>query len=253
MHTSRPPSRFISVCRRYVLLLEVLIAMVLTMILLSVLLAFYIQINKINAAQEIEQEHTFGKLFLSTRLASILPKIVPANTTEKDFIFFSTYHNDGQTKGGTPSLFFTFDNAVKLDPGFSNHVLGRLYLTPDGQLSLALWPSPIRWNDAEMPPIKNEVLFEGVEDLSFEFYHPPSRQRKIILANHTPTFKDSNLMQIETLGEWKTEWQQEYGDLPALIRIKLTLTAKAKSKFGNSEKLFLTYPLPNSYEIIVYE
>ncbi|MBA3603376.1 MAG: hypothetical protein H0W50_07000 [Parachlamydiaceae bacterium] len=250
MKTLKPITSIISVCRRYVLLLEVLIAMVLTMVLLSVLLSFYLQINKVNAAQELEQEHSFGKLFLSTRLASIIPRVVPVNNPDKDYIFFSTLNNDSETKPGTPSLFFTFDNGVKLDPDFSNHVLGRLYLS-NGKLSLAIWPSTTRWSETEVPPIKNEVLFDGVEDLSFMFYLPPSRQRKIVLANRKTVFTETNLMKIETMGEWKTEWQQEYGDLPALVRI--ILAVKSKSKPGTLEPIVLTYPLPNSFEVIVYE
>lgn len=237
--------------RRYVLLLEVLIAMLLTMILLSVLLSFYIQINKLNAAQEVEQEHSFKKLFLASRLASIVPKAVPPNHPDKDFLFFSTLGNDNQTKGGTPALFFTFDNGIKLDNPFSNHALGKIYLNQEGQLSLAMWPSPIRWTDAEIPPIKREILFTEVEDLSFDFYLPPSRQRKVVLARGKKVFKETPLMKMETLGEWKTEWQQEYGDLPALVKIKMKI--KSHKKPGTTEDLVLTYPLPNSFQVIVYE
>ncbi len=238
---------YIPIQRRFVLLLEVIIAMLLTMILLSVLLSFYVQIGKINAAQEIEQERSFRKLYLSTRLSTILPRVVPVNNADKDFMFFTTMNNDSQTKGGTPALFFTFDNGVKLNPDFSNHVLAKLYLNQKKQLCLGIWPSPSRWTDAAIPPMKREVLFENVEDLSFSFYLPPSKPRAVVLSRRNPVFKETNLMKVESMGEWKSEWQQEYGDLPALLRVTLTMSTHS------DDSIILTFPLPSSFEVIVYE
>lgn len=233
--------------KRYFLLLEVLIALALTMILLSTLMAFYLEVNRINIALEKEQESSFQNLLLSTRLAAILPKAISPSHKNGDY-FFYTSPGDSLSKGGSQTLTFGFDNGVNLDPDFSNHVVAKLYLNGSKQLCLAMWPSPHRWNDFEIPPMKQEILYSGVEDLAFEFYIPPYRDRKTILANNKimGKLKNYEFLKLDPLGEWKTEWQQEYEELPVLVKIQLRLS-------GKEAPLTLTYPLPQSRLIIVYE
>lgn len=240
--------------RRHFILLEVLIAMALTMILISILLIFYMQVNKFNSELEKKQDYSFKKLYLSTRLASVLPKAIAQNDPDKDFFFFTTTANDSSTKSGTTALMFAFNNGVKLDSAFANHVLGRLYLSSEGQFCLAIWPSPTRWTDVTVPPIKKEVLFEHVENLTFEFYIPPSKNREIIWQNHKPaiTMKKTDLLKLSPIGEWKHEWQQEYEALPYMVRVTLTVGPKGTSS-GKQETFTFTYPLPNSPFMIMYE
>lgn len=235
--------------RRYFLLLEVLIALGLTMILLSTLMGFYLEISRINSALEKEQDASFRKLYLSSRLAAILPKAISASDKDKDFFFYSGMANDRFSKSGSQTLTFGFDNGIKLDPAFSYHVLGRIYVTEAKQLCLAVWPSPARWNDLTIPPIKQEVLFVGVENLSFEFYVPPYRDRKAILSNNKfkGTYKQNEFLKLDPMGEWKTEWQQEYDELPVLVKIILEMSGP------KAEPLTFIYPLPQSRLIIVYE
>lgn len=224
------------------LLLEVLIAMALSMILLSTLMAFYFEINRINLALEKEQNASFQNLLLSTRLAEVLPRTISG----KDLLFYTS--NVGVLGSGSSALTFLFDNDIKLDPNFSNNVVGRLYVNDSHQLCLAIWPSFTRWNDFEIPPVKQEILLSGVNHLSFEFYVPPHKNRKSILVNNKEiaAYKDNEFLKLNPLGEWKTEWQQEYQELPAIIKLKLNL-------IGNKEPIILMYPLPKSHLIIVYE
>lgn len=240
--------------RRHFILLEVLIAMALTMILISILLIFYMQVNKFNSELEKKQDYSFKKLYLSTRLASILPRAIAHNDTDKDFFFFTTAANDSSTKSGTSALMFAFNNGVKLDPAFANHVLGRLYLDSEGKFCLAIWPSPARWTDVATPPIKKEILFEQVENLTFEFYLPPSKNRNTIWQKHTPviTIRSMDLTKLSPTGEWKQEWQQEYEALPYLVRITLTIGPRGTPS-GKQEKFTFIYPLPSSPFMIMYE
>lgn len=243
--------------RRPFLLFEVLIAMSLVMVLLSALMGFYIEINRLNAATEKEQEIVFKKLLLSTRLASILPQAIgspKANLTKKDvssqggdFFFYSSPANDSFTKGGTQTLTLTFDNGINLNPSFSYHVLGRLYVDTENRFCLALWPSPTWWDEMAVPPMKHEILFENVEDLRFEFYLPPIKDRKAILPNSTRgASKEDSLLILGPTGEWKDSWLQEYNELPSLIRVILTVK-------GVPTPLTFVFPLPQSRFIIVYE
>lgn len=249
----------INVRRLYFLLFEVLIAMSLIMILLSTLMGFYVEINHINHAMEKQQEISFKKLLLSTRLAAILPRALPApkvstgrsssaNESGSDFFFYSSLANDSFTKGGTQVLTLSFDNGINLDPAFSNRVLGRLYVNANDQFCLAMWPSPARWDDMSFPPIKHEVLFENVEDLRFEFYLPPARERKTILSNNTVrgSPKEDVILVLGAYGEWRENWLQDYNELPSLVKVILKLK-------NLNVSLTFVYPLPQSRYIIVYE
>lgn len=240
--------------RRHFILLEVLISMALTMILISILLIFYTNINQLNSALEKRQEYSFRKLYLSTRLASILPRALSQNDLGKDFFFFTSPASDSFTKSGTTALMFSFDNGVKLDPHFANHVLGRLYLDNEGKFNLAIWPSPARWTDVTIPPIKKEVLLEHVENVAFEFYLPPSKNREIVWQKHSPliTVKHMDLLKLSAIGEWKHEWQQEYEALPYLVRITITMNPIATPQ-GEPAQFTLIYPLPSSPFMIMYE
>lgn len=230
------------------LLVELLIAMGLTMVILSMMLMFYDQIDRANSALEKEQNRSFKKLYLSTRLAAVMPKAISASDPDGDFFFFTTTSNDSFAKPGTPSLLFAFDNGVKLDQQFSNHVIGRLYVNKNDQFCLAIWPSPVRWNSSAPTPMKNEVLYDNVEDLSFEFYAPPAKDRRLILANTKPKILQKEQLLLEIDGTWKEEWQQEYKDLPALVKIHLTINSPQEK-----EELLLAYPLPMSHLIILYD
>lgn len=234
--------------RRYVVLIEVIIAMTLTIALLTLLMGFYSQVERTNLAAEKVQNKSFQKLYLSTRLAEILPKTLAASDSKKDFIFYTPANWDGVSLSNAPSLLFSFDNGVRLASEFSDHVIGKLYVDKDGAFSLGMWPSFLRWNDVTSPPMKNEVLMENVEQLQIEFYVPPQRDRKIIWEKNKAGIKASEDLQLDNLGGWRTEWLQEYKELPVLIR----LTLKVKTAEG-PEEIVLVYPLPNSHLFIMYE
>ena len=129
--------------KRYATLLEVLIAMVLTIAVLMTLTFFYRQVMTIGVEIEKTKNQDFYLRYVESRLARILPKAVSPTSKEQDFVFFSL-GDEALTKPGSQSLIFTFDNGVNLDKKFSNHVLGRLYLDTHGRLMLAYWPSPAR-------------------------------------------------------------------------------------------------------------
>ncbi|MBA2728426.1 MAG: hypothetical protein H0U49_09680 [Parachlamydiaceae bacterium] len=236
------------ISRRYMLLVELLIAMSLTMVILSMMLVFYDQVDRANSALEKEQNHSFRMLYLSTRLAAVVPKAVSSNNPEKDFFFFSSTGIDSFAKPGTSSLVFAFDNGVKFDPIYSNHVIGRLYVNQQDQLCLATWPAPSRWKEGEIPPMKNEVLYDHIESLFFTFYIPPAKERQIILDNNRLKKPKNDDLPLEIAGDWKSEWSQEFKDLPALIKIFIGVnTSQGK------QEIVLAYPLPKSNQIILYD
>ena len=236
-----------TISRRPMLLVELLIAMSLTMVILSMMLVFYDQVDRANSALEKEQNSSFRKLYLSTRLAAAIPKTISFNDQDKDFFFFTSSGIDSFAKSGTSSLIFAFDNGVKLDPLFSNHVIGRLYVNHKDQLCLATWPSSKRWKD-DIPPMKNEILYEHVDALSFEFFIPPAKDRQMILDKNKIKIPKNENIPLEMAGDWKKEWHQEYKDLPALMKILVGVHAPE-----GEQTIVLAYPLPKSHLIVLYD
>lgn len=229
-------------------LLEVLIAFSLTALLLLLLMFFYRDQDYVNVKLDKQEQEAFRMMYVENRLSQILPKTVSSYDVKHDFYFFTSSDANGVLKPGLPSLVFTFDNGNELDKSFSNHVLARLYVDKSNRLSLATLPSPNRWEGEHALSMKQEILMEDVEDLQFEFYVPPEKDRKIILEQA----KSKGAQKIgETLPEilpknhWHQLWKPDYKQLPAIVRINVALKSGLKMKYA--------FPLPNTDLVIMYE
>lgn len=230
--------------KRYVSLIEVLIAMVLTVLVLSTLLFFYQQISFISIdIDKVKAEH-FNLRYVENRLSEILPRTINEKD-KKDFAFFSL-NDDGIGMGGSQSLIFTFDNDISRDNAFSNNVIGRLYLDKQGALTLAYWPVPKRQEKGGTVPMKKEILMEGVDSLSFEFFIPPEKTGEP--SSNKPPEKPSP----EPKGNWRKQlWLKEYKTLPAMVKLHVGL----KNEKGEKEKsnLSFVFPLVNSSIPVIYD
>lgn len=240
--------------KQYISLIELLVALSLTVIVLMTLTFFYRQVTEIEIEINRTNTDNFNSRYIESRLSSILPKAVAAN--KNDFLFFSV-GDEGLTKPGSKSLIFTFDNNVSLDKAFSNHVLARLYLDKNGNLMLVYWPSPARWETNVIPPMKKELLFQGVDNLSFEYYIAPGKRKKEPAQeqeekkandkNAPPKNEKKETLEPEPKGEWRRlDWLEEYNQLPVMVKIILTLPK-------GQEPLVFIYPLANAKTHVVYE
>lgn len=229
-------------------LIEVLISISLMALILTSLGYFFNEVNHLNRISEGLKQENFKLRYVEDRLMTVLPKSTAPNDPLKDFYFFTSSSTDGQFKPGSQSLIFTFDNGVNLvNPDFSNHVIGRLYLDKEGALNLTVLPSISRWKNEEGVSARREVLLENVEELNFEFFVPPDRERSF--------FQESQQLppglvqeEIEQKGRWINEWRYGYYQLPALVKIHL----KIQTRDGLKTKT-LIFPLINSTKYIVYE
>jgi len=231
-----------------VTLIELVISLTLTAFVLSALMFFFREVNELTLLAEKEQNESFQQRYLESRLMTVIPRI---SERSRGFL---------QSEGGSaahyldnnPHLFFIFDNGANIDRLFAHEVLARLFVDRDGFLTLALWPMPKRWPDGEEPPMKKEILASEVTGISFSFYVAPKRDR----SRFNSDFKKVNrkqvlvpaIMEPEPRGEWIDQWNANYGELPALIKIRV------KQKSGDE---MLTrdyvYPLANCNQFIVYE
>lgn len=234
--------------RHFLTLIEVMIAMGLSMILISVVVYFYQQLSLINIAMDKAQNEHFQKRFLEYRLNAIIPMAVgPEN---KDFHFFISPNNQGLFYEKSQSLVFTFNNGVKLDKLMSDLVIGRLFLDEKNQLTFAAWPIPKRWVENEPPPLSKEVLMENIISLSFEFYTPPDKgkikfvnkqENKTTTQINKPNFPDS------IRNQFQPDWRKEYRQLPAVVKVLIT-----RKNGDKIEKMTFAYPLPKTQQPIIY-
>lgn len=231
--------------RRHATLIEVLIAMTLTILVLTTLMFFYQQVSHINLDIDKVQAEHFNLRYVENRLSEVLPRAINEKDKRKDFVFFSL-NDEGIGKGGSQSLIFTFDNEVSLDKIFSNHVIGRLYLDKDGRLILAYWPSPKRLEGVNPIPMKKEILFEGAESLAFEFFIPPDKsgEAKLSKPSESPT--------PEPKGDWRRQlWSKDFNRLPAMVKVLIGVK-EGKEKNVNGTITFV-FPLVNVLNPVIYD
>lgn len=217
--------------KRFITLLEVIIASLLTTILIAALTVFYRDMTTLNA--ELDKLHVvqFQKSYIQKRFSSILPEIIASKPKQKDFYFFT-----GAPINGSPSLVFTYDNGPCLDRDFAGHVLGRLFVDSNNDLVLSTWPAPSRWTDE--PALKQEVLMEDIEHLRFRFYVPPEHD----LSKTGP----GKHLEGMTYNQWYEDWPARINELPAMIKIVI-------QQKGIDKPLEFGYQLPNSNLVIIYE
>lgn len=232
--------------KRYITLIEVLIAMSLVSILLTSLFGVYSYLYQIH--NEINRQATANTrlLFAQYRLASILPKTEEIITIDKKktalpFIITEqiSQYNEGK------NLIFVFDNGVDGDPDFSTELLARLYLNSKGELILITWPWRLDPNLGPVPSRK-EIILEGISELDFAVYSPPPPPTEI---------------EERGAGIWHSLWpteapiveeedkEEKITPLPSILKILLTFKPKA-----SEEPLTLTfsYVLPGSSNHIIY-
>jgi hypothetical protein len=206
--------------KRAATLIEVLIATCLTVIVLSTLTYFYQQITMISLEIDEVKQEDFYLRYIDSRLVNTLPMAL--SPKKSDFVFFS-FEQDEMSLPGTESLVFSFVNGVMLNPLFANHVVARLFVDKEERLMLAYWPSRSKWIKGEKPPMKKEILQEGVKGLKFAFFAPPDGS----IADQP----------IEK-GSWRTQpWLQEFNRLPAMVKIEVDMG-------DGSDKRQFIYPLP---------
>ena len=235
--------------KRFVTLLETLIALALTVAVLSTLLFFYRQIVSLNIQDEQIQKEGFKLRYIENRLSSIIPQAVPFSD-KNDSFFFTVSDPGGIFHPKSPiSLIFTFDNGVDLNKMFSNHVLGRLFLDARGNFCLTTWPAPNRWVQGSHIPIKLEILLEKVSELKFSFFIAPDKNWQLnsnpaTPSPGTPTTPQQNpatviksVVKPTPEGGWIHEWNHDYRELPALMKIEIV----------QEEKPYVfAFPLPRS-------
>ena len=201
--------------RRFMTLIEAFIAIGLTLVVLSVLTFFYRYVEELNQKIDKETSKNFADLYLHTRLSNILPRALSPKDSDKGPFFFTVQSPPQNVLPGTSSLLFSFKNGVKADPRFSNDVIALLYIDNKRRLTLSIWPAPSRWELHLQPPLKKEILMEGVDQLTFEFFLPPTKEKASGTTDQQKETEQAanNVAPLSSKGEWLTSWDKKVGVL----------------------------------------
>lgn len=140
-------------------LLEVLIALGLTLLLLSTLLSLYVNIEKTASWWQREEKTQFTLRVFTHRMTNIFMRLLEIDQ-KKSFFFTSD-----------SGLIFSYDNGASLDRTFSGPVLGQLFIDSKGDLYLITWPEKELWGDSGTPPFHREVLMKNLASMQLSFLH----------------------------------------------------------------------------------
>lgn len=234
--------------RRTMTLLELLISMGLAMLLLTALTYFYSDLGALHRQAEKQEDIAFQMRYLESRLSTILPATLSERDLKDNFFFFTSGDLHGLLAPNNPSLVFVFDGGVNFNEQQVSQLLGRLYLDQKQRFCLATWPVHKEWDPNRPPHPRKEVLLEGVEHVKFEFFMAPQKDRSLV--NKGKKTQDSLEKTLIPSG-WRSDWRQENGMLPAMMKIEITLIEKDE-KTGDPLRTILAFPLPKSPQLIVY-
>ncbi len=173
------------------LLFEVLVALSLMGILISILFSFMVQSMRVDKKMEMARKSILERQNIQIRLQDILTTLVP--TDQVPSIYTEKFINFEKE-----SLIAIFDNGIDPDPAFSGTVIGRIYLDANKNLCLAYWPYQPKEQNC---PWRNEVLASNISDFSFTF----------LKAN-----SDASLKIL-----WENSWSKKNKQSPSIVRLIL--------------------------------
>ena len=226
--------------KRYMTLMELLVAMSLLSGLLLIVFGFFREMFVLNNLSKQEMANSFQERYVESRLYYFFSHLLNENDPKlKDSFQFFTLKDEASN---WPSLVFSFNNGSVLDSHFTGHVLARLFVDEGQHLCVAIWPiykeqdqadpKQIATTSTHLDPrthMKVEYLLDQVEDVSFSFFTPPLNPEEG-QEFHPPK------------GEWVAEWRKEYQQMPAIVR----LDVKRKKKKDAEDITIFAFVLPSS-------
>lgn len=240
--------------RSFMTLLETLIAVSLLSVLLVIVFGFFRELSVLTQMSEKVQKESFQLRYVETRLAFIFERIVNEKANDRTFYFYNQPPN--RNFSNSPSLVFTFDNEVRLNPHLSGDVLARLFVDLDHRLCLVTWPLHMEQPHQYM---QEEVLMENVVSLTFDFYAAPE---KITNKKATNPGNQQSTEQKDTQPErdkWQTEWPKTHQQMPSIIKLELQIAknpeALERRNVGTqveTQSMILNFVLPTSENPIYY-
>jgi hypothetical protein len=237
--------------KRFVTLLETLIAMSLLSMLLIIIFGFFKEMSAISQMTEEKQKEAFKLRYVESRLTFVFECIVNENASDRRFFFYCEPNSDTISK--FPSLIMTYNNETRADPDFSGDVLARIYVDDNDNLCLLTWPL---FFDKQQPlEPQQEVLCKNVSNLAFKFYAAPQRLNSKNFID--PGKIDPNKPERDRW--YENEWLKVFDEMPSIIQIhlevkdhKIDSQSNKKSKNESQTKWEFAFVLPSSKYPLYY-
>jgi hypothetical protein len=215
--------------RRHATLMELLISLGLTATLITILLGSYWQAQRLDLKTRSARSWLDARQLVQIQLqrwvsnATMGPKQEAGEEKKVPPYFF---YSDGS------SLTWTAHSLPTRDPRFSGDLLLRLYVNPEQQLCLRIWPLPTEKNLKE-PVSQQIVLAKNVASIALRFYLPPPQA-------HQPPADTTQSVQ----SGWSSQWPIDLKKLPAMVQLQINQT--------DGSTLPLAFQLPEGSPLIVF-
>ncbi len=186
--------------RQHATLLELIIAMSLVLVLMSILFGYYIFVSHLHRKFEStidahkQVRHTYHRL---EHLVGSIQHYTSLNKKDSGNFFYTSLVE------GKESLVLSYDNGVDINPNYTGKVLARLFLSNQGELTLLTWP--LFSEDAvDIEEYKKEILLKDIDSIAFRFIVPEHLEGKLTRGEHR-------------------EWLKSYSHFPLSFAIDLYL------------------------------
>ncbi|MBS0654345.1 MAG: hypothetical protein JSR46_01080 [Verrucomicrobia bacterium] len=191
------------------ILVDVIIATSLFAILLAVMFGIFLRYSQANQFLKTQRLDCEKLLVVQSKLQNIFDRY--QDKMDKEHYFYI----EESKSGGSPSLIFTFDNGIDVDPQFSGDRLGKLYVASDA-LRFAYWP---RGKNLDTIPVnmREEILLKEVTSLQIELFARAQPQ--------VESKKNEKEEQKVIEGRWLTKWPMEYKRYPSLVKLTCRRTS----------------------------
>lgn len=148
--------------KRPFFLLEILIALSLISVIMSLLFSVFLKNLMIEKKMEEVRSSILERQHIQTRLQDLFTSLQTRG-------FPSPLYTETPPKDSSPNLFFYTDHGIDPDSRFSGIVLARLYVDNKKRLCLGLYPQ----EDGSRKKNRKEVLLSNVSKLRLEFFQSP--------------------------------------------------------------------------------
>ncbi|NGX55928.1 MAG: hypothetical protein K1060chlam5_00162 [Candidatus Anoxychlamydiales bacterium] len=175
--------------KRFFFLIEVIIALFLAAILITMLFSFFANVTKIERDVEKAKHVAFQNENLQIRLNQIFSEIK---------LNSENFYLDDQK-----ALNFIFDNGIDPISEYSDEIFGKISLDKDQNLNLFLYPN----EKIDVP--RKEILFKNVKKIEYKFLYKKDDKIKI-----EKSFASKDLY-------WHYNWPNEIKKVPICICIKI--------------------------------
>jgi type II secretory pathway component PulJ len=173
-------------------LLEVVIALSLTAILMSVLFSFYRQSAVLNLKLEKNKQIVLERNVFQQRMMRVFDNLLWDKDQKKDFPI--SIHSKGDARGQTIQL--TFDNGIEPSPEWGGRVSGRLFVDKNKQLVLE--------TIGKDGSVRKDIFFQKVDELQVVAFDVKEEA-------------------------WSPNWDKKKKVLPPMIKMALIFETRKKT------------------------